>query len=387
MRRGLRGREASGPLGAALALAAASVLPPVAPAAAQSPVPSSDCPSEIGENAAVWIAGQVHDAGSGVPLPGAEVELTWREDGGIRRVSAETDPTGVYRFCRVPPDLHLTVHASAAGRQGAMFAVDTRAGEAVVRQDLEVALSDAEEGRLVGRVVDRSNGRGVEAASIRLEPLGVEAATRYDGRFVFQDVPSGDYTLRLSHVAYGEHETEVTVTPEETVEVQMAVSEEPVEMEPLEVTVRHRYRPLERRGFYERMHWADAHGGEFITPEIIERRKPSRISHLLNGLPGVRVWENCSGGVCQAIPYFRRGFGCVSARGRVNQPPVVFIDGVEVDIQQSVQGINQFSPSSVRAIEVYEGPAQTPAEFTSIHDRCGTIVIWTKKGPDRRSRR
>lgn len=344
---------------------------------AEGQQPGAECPASADSDAAIWITGQVVDASSDVSLPGAEVELRWRSGGDVRSLATLTSSGGAYRFCRVDPGIQVTVRASVADRRGPMHTVDTRTEEPVVRQDLVVALSDRERGRIVGRVVDRGNSRPVEAATVRLEPLGVQAATRYDGRFSFQDLPSGEYTLHVRHLAYGEHETQVTVEADRTVEVQMGVSEEPVEMEPLEVTVRHRYRPLERRGFYERMRWGAARGGEFITPEIIQRRRPSRVSHLFNGLPGVRV----AGG---RIPYFPRNALCTSPSGRVSQPPTVWVDGIKIDIRESVHGINQFPVSSVRAIEVYKSAAELPARFGGIDGRCGAIVIWTKMGPDRR---
>jgi hypothetical protein len=234
-----------------------------------------------------------------------------------------------------------------------------------------VALSDAESGRIVGRIVDSGNGRGVEAATVRLEPLGFEIVTRYDGRFTLQDVPAGDYTLHLRHLAYGEHETEVTVEPDRTVEMEMAVSEEPVELEPLEVTVRQRYRPLETRGYYERMHWAEVHGGEFLTPEMIERRRPARLSHLVEHVPGVTLNNRCQGSVCGLWPEIRT---CGN--------PTIFLDGV-VPSPRSVRLLDEIPMPDVRAVEVYLGPSQLPMEFAKPRTRCA-IVVWTKKGPDHR---
>lgn len=362
-------RALAGCLAVAAAVSSGAALAPTA-VAAQADAPSANCPDAVTSDAGIWIVGQVRDPGSEVPLPGAEVEVTWREAGELRRATTEAGPAGDYRFCGIPPELHLTVSASAVGRAGGMHAVDTRAGEPVVRQDLAVVLADAERGRIVGRVVDRGNRRGVEAATVRLEPPGLEVATRYDGRFTLQDVPAGDHTLHLTHLAYGEHETEVTVEPDRTVEVEMAVSEEPVELEPLEVTVRHRYRPLERRGYYERMHWAEAHGGVFLTPEIIERRKPSKLSHLLGHVPMVALNRICSGGACGNQVVIR---GC-GVGGR----PAVFLDGIEYDFARgSVRGIDEIPMQDIRAVEVYRSPGEIPGEFYTTSAHCA-VVLWTK---------
>lgn len=352
--------------------------------------PSTECPSSPGAEAAIWITGRVEAADTGVALPGAEVVLTWDEGDRVRRMTMQAGPSGTYRFCRLEPDRHLTLHASAAGRSGVMYAVDTRPGAEVVRQDLEVVVSEGREGRIVGRVLDQRSGEGVESATLRLEEQGVETATRHDGRFTLEDVRSGTHTLAFHHVVYGEHEMSVDVGPKETVEITLAVTEEPVEMEPVEATVRHRYAALERQGFYERQHWAEARGGTFITPEMIERRRPSRVSHLLEGVPGVRIVRSCQGPVCGSFPLFHRNYGCrarapETETGVQVSVPQVYVDGVKYDIQETVKGIDQFNASTIRAIELYGDAAQVPAEFLGSDSRCGVIVVWTKRGPDRRS--
>lgn len=344
---------------------------------AQQVTSLTDCPDAGTPGAAIRVEGSVRELDSELSLHGAEVELTWREGEELRRSVTNTDSTGRYRFCRLAPDRRYTLTASALGRTGTMQPLDTRPEQSEVRVDLTVALTETESGQIVGRVVDGGSGRGVEAATVRLEPSGLEVATRYDGRFTFRDVPSGDHTLHLRHLAYGEHETEVTVEPDRTIDVEMAVSEEPVELEPLEVTVRHRYRPLERRGYYERMHLAEALGGVFLTPEIIERRKPSKLSHLLGHVPMVRLDRRCRGGACGNQVVIR---GCGGAGGS----PAVFLDGIEYDFARgNVRGIDEIPMQDIRAVEVYRSPAELPGEFYTTSGHCA-VVLWTKKGPDRR---
>jgi hypothetical protein len=90
--------------------------------------PTDNCPESISSDTGIWLVGHVRDSGADVALPGAEVEIAWREAGELRRATSEAGPSGEYRFCGIPPDLHLTVSASAVGRAGGMHAVDTRAG-------------------------------------------------------------------------------------------------------------------------------------------------------------------------------------------------------------------------------------------------------------------
>lgn len=346
--------------------------------------PTATCPDTVTRAAGVWIVGRVADTGSGVALPGATVELTWQEDGELRAISTEVGPDGVYRFCDASPGTHLTLNATVAGRSGGMQAVDVPADQPAIRRDLDVPLSDGSEGRVVGRIVDVETGRGVESATVTVESGGVQAVTGYDGRFALSGVSVGDRQLRVEHVAYGEHTATVEVQEDRTADVEIRVAERAVEMEPIdvEVTVEQRYRTLERRGFYERMHWADAHGGEFLPPELIERRQAGKLSQLLTTVPRVETYRTCPGTACPVLPRIR-GCGNPGRTGPRGQP-AIFVDGVRyrLDIGGNMgKGIDELSVSNVRAMEIYRSPSETPARFHDLEHHCA-IVIWTKSGPD-----
>lgn len=348
-------------------------------------VPTATCPDTVTQAAGVWIVGRVTDASSGVVLPGGTVELTWKEGGRVQEISTSVRGDGVYHFCNAPAGMHLTLRAVVAGRSGGMKAVDVPSGELAIREDLSIVLSDDAQGRVVGQIVDKGSGRGIEAATVRLEPGGMEAVTSHDGRFAVSGVPVGEYELQMRHVAYGSHTATVSVREDRTADVSMRVPERAVEMEPLEVevTVRQRYRSLERRGFYERMNTAQAHGGRFLPPELIERRQAGKLSHLLQTVPGVETYRTCGGTACPVIPAIRgcRTPGTTGTKG----VPAIFVDGVRfrLDIGGSLgKGIDELSANNVRAMEIYRSGAQMPAQFQDLENHCA-IVIWTKSGPDR----
>lgn len=354
----------------------------IAPEGANAP--TATCPDTVTREAGVWIVGRVADAGSDVALPGATVELTWREGEELRAISTEVGPDGVYRFCNASSGTHLTLRATVADRSGGMQAVDVPEDQPAIRRDLDVLLSGGSQGRVVGRIVDVETGRGVESATVTLEAGGVEAVTSYDGRFSITGVPVGDRELRVEHVAYGEHTATVEVLEDRTADVEIRVAESAVEMDPIdvEVTVEQRYRTLERRGFYERMHWAEAHGGEFLPPELIERRQAGKMSQLLTTIPRVETYRPCPMMSCPVIPRIR---GCgqpgeIGSRGQ----PAIFVDGVRyrMNLGGSMgKGIDELSVGNVRAMEIYRGPSETPARFHDMEHHCA-IVIWTKAGPD-----
>lgn len=161
------------------------------------------------------------------------------------------------------------------------------------------------------------------------------------------------------------------------------------------VTVR-QSTPLSRTGFYDRAERAQkgATLGEFITPEELDARNPSRLSNILQGRQYSRIaMTNAGGGRQQAVVLGR-------ARCAMN----IVLDGhpvtntlqevVTSDVPQSLfgRGSQQVATAgtriglddivdarSVMAIEIYPSVANAPGELipTASRGSCGVIVIWT----------
>jgi len=165
-----------------------------------------------------------------------------------------------------------------------------------------------------------------------------------------------------------------------------------------------RTRFLAGQGFFKRL----SEGfGEFVTPEQIEERQPTTAQDLFQRVRSVRVREY---GVSQTLklPNERPVFGEVlMMSGQRN--PTVFIDGrrvwppaeaitsgcratASVRPEMSASGtrtdvgggnawpfpVEDFlDPTAIQAIEVYDGPAEVPAQYNVQGASCGVILIWT----------
>lgn len=57
-------------------------------------------------------------------------------------------------------------------------------------------------GRLVGRVTDASTGAGVSGVAVQVPALKRGVSTGEDGRYVLDQLPAGNYTIRFSHIGY-----------------------------------------------------------------------------------------------------------------------------------------------------------------------------------------
>jgi len=140
-----------------------------------------------------------------------------------------------------------------------------------------------------------------------------------------------------------------------------------------------------RSGFQRRA--ARNTGGSFISEAEIARRKPTRTSDLLRSYSGFRIYD--SSGVTQLISM--RGTRSTPDSHRSAIPgdtmPApnaarrcvlrIALDGNLVPTEFS---IDEVRPEDIMGIEIYNGAATMPAEFSSVqHDApCGLVMIWTK---------
>ena len=157
-----------------------------------------------------------------------------------------------------------------------------------------------------------------------------------------------------------------------------------------------RHTPLARTGFYDRMQRVQrgAIVGTFITPEELERRSSTLTSHVLTGLPSVRIQ--------------RASDGRPIVLGRGGCPMTVLLDGQRLNglLQEAAAGrgtsiapnsqmrpmgresewpsIDQVTVATeIMAIEVYNSTANAPSELIPLTGggSCGIIALWT--GPRR----
>jgi hypothetical protein len=337
------------------------------------------CPGQPGD--VVALAGVVRDSASGVPVPGARVAARWSETLRVR-----ADETGRFRFCRLPPDIQLTLEAEALGHTGHGVTIRSPGLGRFLRRDLLVTLVSegsivtrvVESGasgptRLVGRVLDAQSLEPIDAVNVRIEALGLQRLTDSEGHFAFPLVDPGSHELALEHLAYGTRADTIVVTGGELINVEVRMAMRPIELEPLTVIVERRPLPPKMHGFYSRM---DRGWGDFITREALEDRQPVRISQMIGDLPGARLIQVAPG---QYTPIFRHQVRFMDGRNLSPCPPALYVDGIL--ILDGASHIDEFVlPYEVEAVEVYKSAASVPARFGGSTAGCGVIVIWSRGG-------
>jgi outer membrane receptor for ferrienterochelin and colicin len=108
--------------------------------------------------------------------------------------------------------------------------------------------------------------------------------------------------------------------------------------------------------------------GNYVTREDIEARHAARLSDALSSVPGINlVRHGVHGGM--AVRFMN------SSVIRRDCVPQYWLDGVRADDVE----IDDFSPSDIEGIELYQGPSTTPLQFSQgATTKCGAVVIWTR---------
>lgn len=220
-----------------------------------------------------------------------------------------------------------------------------------------------------GHVVEQGGGDAIGQASVLFRRLvedsvidSVSTTTGDDGAFRFERLPPGTYALVTRHLSFETRRDTFRVPTSKNMELRIPLATAPVELSPLEVTVRAGW--LVETGFYRRR---DRGFGRFLTPEELERRPVNSLTQALKTVPGVESGRICDGGFC------REALRMSLSAGRTACRLTYYMDGDEMHGPVSPKDI---SVQDLAAIEVYRGISETPPQF---YGRCGSVVMWSKR--------
>jgi hypothetical protein len=324
----------------------------------------------------VTIRGTVVDGLTNRPLDGAIAML---EDLEIRVV---TGPDGTFVMTEVP----LGPHQLTVQRDG----YETRSGRLTVQQAGDMVLPimpigdqlSSQMSRIRGIVRDLERDEPIGGVEVSLQPLAQTRLTDADGRFSFDNVPPGDFIISAQLMGYAVREEPLTVAEAKIVTLELGLAADPIELEPIEVSVEAREFGLEISGFYQRR---ESTSGMFMTRERIEQRAPLFTTDLFRGLAGVKVLGGLGMGTQNAVVL--AGSRAMSFTTTPEEcHPAVWIDGQMIH-QGASSPINDgpafldeyIQPDQIAGIEVYSSSASVPVQY-NLYAGCGVIVIWSRTG-------
>lgn len=231
----------------------------------------------------------------------------------------------------------------------------------------------SQEGTLTGQVLDAVTQQPLEGAQVLIVGTGIGALTNSAGRYVLENVPSGEAIVRVQLVGYATAEQTISLAVGGSAVADFSLDQQAIGLEEVVVT------GLASETSRGRAEVAVSS----ITGDLAERVSYPSMSSLIKGkAAGVRV-QQASGHVGSGVRFKLRGGGGLKGTGQ----PVIYVDGVRVDNSEvegpstGGQGFSMLAtldPQDIQKIDILKGPAAAALYGTSGSN--GVVLITTKTG-------
>ena len=316
------------------------------------------------------VSGVVRDS-LGQPVRDAEVSVY-----GITGATL-VDARGEFVLQHVPPGSRL-ISFAAPGFRAAHELVDVASTDsASVNILLDRAISRARARKLL---VTGPDGRPVVYANVSLEG-GAPMITDANGELNLGAGSVKALTIRVTRIGYAPFFGKIDI-PDSSATATIALKS--LSQQLGEVRVTGQKSPLSPfvQGFYDR--WEMRQKGlvtaTFIGPEELEFRHPSRISHMLNGLHGVRLVQLNPGDLV-AVSSTVQGCGmAIVIDGKQQYPELYPNTGPGTKHPQPIYAVildKILAAGDVMGVEVYARGGNMPISLQVNDTMCGVIAFWT----------
>jgi hypothetical protein len=243
---------------------------------------------------------------------------------------------------------------------------------------------------MMGTAIEDSTRRPLAGVEVILEGTKKQTTTDGSGRFLLNDLPTGNKVVLFRSVGYRPQRVRVMLNKTDTTRVEAVLISDRVRLEPIVVTgTPDRPRGIGREAFEERRKLGF---GKFMDSTELRHRGYARMSDVLTSM-GVYMIQNqdkVSDGArgpleMRAASTRRRGGDLAGGPCWMG----VILDGVTLYKAVSTGHVSNFPPPDFRkdfavdyieAIEVYRSASEVPMEFGGNSASCGVIVLWTTRG-------
>ena len=333
-----------------------------------------------GEEAAaqemVSITGLVVDVVTGEPIPGVAVTVASRGLSLQPGFQLETDNAGEFMLPSIAVGnyrLELT-HPSYNPAVGDFTVM--RAG-GFVTQMHPVAEGDGElVTGIVGVLTDAETDALLVGVSVRAGRGQMGTLTDVRGEFLLDNLIPGQHVVEFSMIGYSPRADTIRVTAGRVTNVRVSLSVDPVQLDPIEVSVERREVKLQEVGFYNRRYTGF---GKFIDRQEIEDKGPSEVTDLFTGIPGVEVYPDPFNGLEKYV-VLRVGRLLIPTENEYDRCfPTVYVDGLlsAHGGSEPARLDNFLNTMAISGIEIYTSEAGLPPQYAR-GAFCGVILIWTR---------
>lgn len=229
----------------------------------------------------------------------------------------------------------------------------------------------------INGIVTDDSGEPVVGASVVLNPGNRGTSTGADGKFVFNSVEPGNYTIEVSFVGYITESQKVTVSSR-TVNLSIKLTGDDKTETAVVVTA---------FGVTQKKRALGYSVQEVRSQAITESHQPNIVNALQGKVAGVQITNSGGSPGASSIMLIRGG---TSLSG--NNQPLYVIDGIPMDNSTAItQGNNMvassappsnraidINPEDIASVTVLKGPAA--AALYGLRAASGVVIITTRKG-------
>ncbi|HUQ18673.1 MAG TPA: SusC/RagA family TonB-linked outer membrane protein [Gemmatimonadaceae bacterium] len=236
-----------------------------------------------------------------------------------------------------------------------------------------LASAQATSGTISGRITDANNGQPIPLAQVNVIGTNLGVQTNAEGRYTLRGVKPGQIELRVLRVGFTEQRRNATVSPGQTLPLDIQMGSIPITLSPVVTT---------ETGSQRRVELGNSIA-QVDASKIVAQTGVRNMGDLLTArAAGVTVYTPTQIGAGTRIRI--RGTSSLS----LSNNPIYVIDGIRAEGTTGSGSIgvggtlpsrvNDLNPDEIESIEIVRGPSAATIYGTSAAN--GVIVITTKKG-------
>jgi hypothetical protein len=248
---------------------------------------------------------------------------------------------------------------------GAAQQIEKRLPAAPVRRDTVRAVPQY---GVVDGVVTDTGLVPLKGAEVVIVRTSIRVPTPESGHFQITRVPEGAYILIVRLLGYRPISSIVQVPAGDTLRLAYAMERMTATLDTIKVIERQlspRMAEFEQRRRFG--------VGEFMTQEELEKRAALEVRDLLRNFKTINVAPSYTkGSMPEYFALSKRGGGGIAGECAMT----VVLDGMAMPTPFDLNLLPP--PREVSGIEVYNGSATVPPQFSGLSKSCGVILVWTR---------
>ncbi|MEE9432077.1 MAG: TonB-dependent receptor [Melioribacteraceae bacterium] len=199
---------------------------------------------------------------------------------------------------------------------------------------ISIQISLAQSGSITGEITTTNSSKKLHDVNVRILELSLGTVSNYDGKYSFNNIPDGNYTIQFSHIGYKIVAKKTLIKNSDVVEVNVKLLQTPISLGEARVVssrtdkiIREVSLPI-----------------EVVNKNTIEKSIKFSVSDLMGIKPGVSTIKDSPWGTA------------INVRGLSKQNIVYLLDGNRIETATNIAGgLSLIDLSDIHSIEIVKG--------------------------------